>query len=74
MKVFLFGTYRQKAGIDAIEMQAVDVEELKQKMGEHFPFLSTAKCAISINHRLAQGNQKLEGNEEIAFMPPYSGG
>lgn len=74
MKVFLFGSYKQKAGTGEVEMQAVDVEDLKQKMAVRFPFLANAKCAISINCRVAQGNEILVGNEEIALMPPYSGG
>lgn len=74
MKILLFGSYREKAGTSEFDIQASNVVELRQKMAIRFPFLSNAKFAISINCRVAQGNETLVGNEEIALMPPYSGG
>ena len=58
----------QKTGV------AGDVESLRKKLIAEFPELDGKKFAIAVNKKIVSDNINLAPTDEIALMPPYSGG
>lgn len=49
-------------------------EELRSALYESYPYLESLNFSIAVNKQMAQENIPLEGDEEIALLPPFSGG
>jgi len=51
------------------------VGELLQRLRQEFPALASwPGCRIAVNQRFAHDAMLLDGSEEVAFIPPVSGG
>lgn len=51
-----------------------DSDELLKALNNKFPFLAELKFSLAVDKQLVQDNIPLKGNEEIALLPPFSGG
>jgi molybdopterin converting factor small subunit len=51
-----------------------DTETLINTLNEMYPPLVNAKYAIALNKKVIKGNTILSGDNNIAFLPPFSGG
>jgi molybdopterin converting factor small subunit len=51
-----------------------DTETLIKTLNEMYPPLVNAKYAIALNKKVIKGNTILSGDNNIAFLPPFSGG
>ena len=51
-----------------------DTEELLNSLYNEYPDLKELDFSLAVNQQLIQQNTSLEGNEEIALLPPFSGG
>lgn len=51
-----------------------DTDELKQKIFQLYPTLDNFNFSLAVDKKLVQECQPLTGNEEIALLPPFSGG
>lgn len=51
-----------------------DTEELLAELVEEFPQLKSLKFSLAVDKELVQQKHHLNGNEEIALLPPFSGG
>lgn len=51
-----------------------DTEELLKHLYQSHPSLEKMKFSLAVNRQMVQGNYKLEGGEEIALLPAFSGG
>lgn len=51
-----------------------DSDELLKALNLKYPFLADLKFSLAVNMQLVQKNTPLKGNEEIALLPPFSGG
>lgn len=49
-------------------------QELLEALGKKFPVLKDMKFSLAVDKQLVQENIRLRGNEEIALLPPFSGG
>ncbi len=47
------------------------VQSMNPEVGD---LLLKRKILVSVNHEIAHGDTELTGSEEIAFLPPFSGG
>jgi len=54
--------------------EATDTAMLKAALLEKFPALGQKKYAIAVNKKVVTGTVQLNENDEVALMPPYSGG
>jgi molybdopterin synthase sulfur carrier subunit len=54
--------------------QKQDTEELLNSLYDKYPDLRNMDFSLAVNQQLIQQNTPLEGNEEIALLPPFSGG
>ena len=75
MKVVVFGVLTDVIGTSAFEMDAPkDSDALLQNLFSEYPFLKNYKFQIAVNSEKVEGNRLLNSNDEIALLPPYSGG
>ena len=75
----LFGYLRERAGVSRLEMQlpagatvAQAVEALAREKALDVPLLKSARPAV--NHEYCEYGQVLSEGDEVALIPPVSGG
>jgi molybdopterin synthase sulfur carrier subunit len=77
-KVLLFGITRDLAGKSQLEIELEEgsnVSALLEKLGDDFTQLSDLKSLlIAVNNEYAKPDYILKENDEIALIPPVSGG
>ncbi|RZJ75526.1 MAG: MoaD/ThiS family protein [Flavobacterium sp.] len=73
VKIIAFGQIAEITGKN-FEAHAADTNELEGWLRKNFPALENKKFAIAVNKRIVSGIEKLNENDEVALMPPYSGG
>jgi MoaD family protein len=77
-KINLFGITRDIVGKNIIEVeinQAADVQTVLGKLKTDFPKLQEIKSLlIAVNSEYAESALMLAENDEIALIPPVSGG
>ena len=49
-------------------------DELLKALNKKYPFLKDLEFSLAVDKQLVQENTFLKGNEEIALLPPFSGG
>jgi molybdopterin synthase sulfur carrier subunit len=80
MEVLLFGIAKDIVGDSQIRFTASDrvpssVAELKQMISKTYPeFGKLSSLAVAVNSEYAQDDVLLDRNDEIAIIPPVSGG
>lgn len=52
----------------------VDSKGLRRLLGERWPELNDPTVHVVVNHTLIHDNVALSPDDEIAFLPPMSGG
>ncbi len=77
--VLFFATLRDKAGMRSTELDlppGSTILELKTTLAAKYPNLNglMEHCLASINHEYRFDESEIEGNAEVAFFPPVSGG
>jgi molybdopterin synthase sulfur carrier subunit len=55
-------------------MEVNDTDQLAQYLERLFPALATMKYKLALNKSIVQENTKLQDNDAVAIMPPFSGG
>jgi MoaD family protein len=77
VRVRLFAGLREIAGVSTVEAQGATVGEvvtaLCQRFGEPFAEIARAGSLV-VDRERATGATPLTGGEEIALLPPVSGG
>jgi len=71
--IIAFGQIAEITGKD-LTLSAADTDALKQQLEAMFPALAAKKYAIAVNRQLVPGHYNFNENDEVALMPPYSGG
>ena len=78
IKVLLFGAAADRAGTRETYLQAgeVTLDELWQLLVEHHPSLSPMRdtLAFAVNGEYARGDARVSPGDEVAVLPPVSGG
>ncbi len=78
IKILTFGITRDIIGTDEYELELADganSDDLKNKLIERFPKIATLKSLmIAVNNAYSHSAQVLNENDEIALIPPVSGG
>ena len=76
--VLLFGISRDIVGSKSIQIDfegEVRVKDLMNKMKENYPkFKELSSLLVAVNDEYSSDERILSGNEEIALIPPVSGG
>jgi MoaE-MoaD fusion protein len=79
VRVLFFGQLKDITGVTQEEAELSEgarVEDLFERYGRRFPKLAEfrASIAASVNQEYAGWRAPLEGGDEVAFLPPVSGG
>lgn len=76
-KIKAFGITKEILGKKETVIQAdvTTVEELKNHLFTSYPKLAGLKSLfVAVNHNYAEGGQTIAETDEIALIPPVSGG
>lgn len=78
MKILLFGIAKDIVGNQMLEepsFKAQNVAELKQELIKKYPeFAKLSSIAIAVDEEYASDQKKISADNEIAIIPPVSGG
>lgn len=75
VKILLFGELAQIAGASSIALKDVaNTNVANEKLIEQFPTFKNKKYALAINKRLVKESHTLVDGDELALLPPFSGG
>ncbi len=79
VRVLFFGQLKEITGVAQEEAELSDgarVEDLFERYGRRFPKLASfrASVAASVNQEYATWREPLSSGDEVAFLPPVSGG
>jgi len=77
VRVRLFASYRELvgAGEETVEVAAgTTVAALWQRYVAQHPQMASVPPAFAVNHAYAPGHRPLADGDEVAFIPPVSGG
>ncbi len=79
LTIRLFAIARELAGAPEIKVQLTEsarVTDLKRAIGEHYPQLRPIleRTMIAVNNDYAEEDQLLDDQDEVALIPPVSGG
>ena len=76
--VLLFGPLREDMGvsqIDIFDTKVRSVSDLRNYMIKNYPNSSMVeKCMVAVDHKYASEETILSSRNEIALIPPVSGG
>ena len=70
-----FGMLAEKMGTDSLEIENPgSSEELKQQLLAQFPELKDMTFRMALDRKLLQADTDISQGQEIALLPPFSGG
>ncbi len=74
-KIFVFGQLQDFIGSSVIDIETVnDTELLLQKLFEKYATLKEKKFKVAVNKKIIEKKIILNSTDEIALLPPFSGG
>ena len=79
IQIALFASARQIANTSQLEVEfehSPTIAELQQELVRRYPNLAelAAKSFFALNHEFAEVDQRVTSADEIALIPPVSGG
>ncbi|TGD81855.1 molybdopterin converting factor subunit 1 [Hymenobacter wooponensis] len=78
LKIALFGIAREIVGQSTLEVAAPEgqsVQELLARLQQEYPALNRlSSLAVAVNNEYASDDAPLHERDEIALIPPVSGG
>ena len=71
-----FGQIKEVVGVGEfrIEEEMQTVKSLRTYLGDKYPTISWSSVAIAVNRQYAQDHEPLRQGDEVALIPPVSGG
>jgi molybdopterin converting factor small subunit len=75
VQVMIFGQLTDITGKSELMLYDIpDTDTLIRTLQSIYPALSDTKFAIALNKKVIRENTLLEGDNNIALLPPFSGG
>ncbi len=75
VKILSFGLIADIIDTQVLELdENMDTQDLISILNKKYPKLEHNNYAISVNHKLITNKVKLNDHDEIALLPPFSGG
>ncbi len=74
VKIQLYGQLKQITGASEIITDATDTDALMKEVAARFPLLKNLTCLIAVDRNIVQTNTAIKAGQELALLPPYSGG
>jgi len=74
MKILLFGVLTDVVGKSKLDVNATDINSLKEILLNEFPDLNKYKFQFAVNKEKVERNIRLSEGDEVALLPPFAGG
>lgn len=75
MKILFFASISEKTGCSSLDLHGIrDTDELMRDLELKYPGIRELNFAIAINKSIFHSNTQLSEADEIALLPPFSGG
>jgi molybdopterin converting factor subunit 1 len=76
VRVLLFAALRDAAGpsVEVSLPAGATVRELRAELARVLPAALLARSAIAVNHEYADDSREVRAGDEVAVIPPVSGG
>ncbi|MCD6502689.1 MAG: MoaD/ThiS family protein [Euryarchaeota archaeon] len=81
IKVKIFSTLAEKVGIREMDIEykpKMTVRDIAKILASKYPkileLLDTEEILTAVNHRYTSPDTEVKDGDEVAFMPPVSGG
>lgn len=75
IKVLLFGEATERVGTsELIALDVSTVSALKQWLISEYPNLDNFQFSVAVNKEIIQEDIGLKDQDEVAILPPFSGG
>lgn len=77
LTVHLFAAAADCVGVPRVELShPPTVAALRRQLADTWPALADLlpRCAVAVNHEFADDGQQLHSGDEVAIIPPVSGG
>jgi len=75
MKVLFYGKLKEITGKKEINLEKFKtLKELREFLFKHYPGLKKEVFFIAVNQEIVDKNIKLKDSDEVALLPPISGG
>jgi molybdopterin converting factor small subunit len=74
VKIQLFGQIKQITGASELTTDAADTDGLMKEIAARFPLLENLTYLIAVDRNIVQANTAIKAGQELALLPPYSGG
>ncbi len=75
MKIKLFGIAREYAGARDMEIgNCANVKDLKTMIEMSLPQIKSVGYMVAVNQEYATDDMRISADDEIALIPPVSGG
>ena len=79
VKVVFFASLRDAVGLSELQVHAADtpmlLSHLKEVLDEQaWESLQATNVRIAVNQEIIEGNTQLSPGDEVAFLPPVTGG
>lgn len=71
-----FGQVKEEVGLGEfrIEEELQNVKSLRDHLSEKYPAISWSSVAFAVNMQYAEDQEPLHQGDEVALIPPVSGG
>jgi molybdopterin converting factor small subunit len=75
LTVYLYGQLREMTGTRELVLEGItDTDQLIREMNIRFPGLKEMPCLLAVDRHIIHSNTVLREDQELALLPPYSGG
>jgi molybdopterin synthase sulfur carrier subunit len=75
LRIKMFGVVAEKTGTGNLTISFVDqTDQLRALLLEKYPQLEGVGFVFAVNRQIVHQNTWLGQNDEIALLPPFSGG
>jgi len=74
VKIQLYGQLKQMTGASELITEAADTDGLTREMNTRYPGIENLKYLIAVDRNIVQTNTPIKAGQELALLPPYSGG
>jgi len=75
IRLLFFGVLTDVIGQNMVELNDInDLQSVKEYVQTEFPKLTEHSHIVSVNREIVKDNQELKDGDEVAFLPPFTGG
>jgi len=75
MIIRVFGMLEELIGKNELQISGVQtIADIEEKLFGEYPDLRYMKFSVAVNRKIIRGDIAVQDSDEIALLPPFSGG